>query len=58
VDLNADVQAHTHTPSHEPNEWMATCAPSVAVALLMARDEARRDSDSKHAARAEPARVA
>jgi (4-(4-[2-(gamma-L-glutamylamino)ethyl]phenoxymethyl)furan-2-yl)methanamine synthase len=54
VDLNADA----HSPSHEPNEWIATCAPSVAVALLMALDRTQRESDSKHAARAEPARAA
>jgi probable H4MPT-linked C1 transfer pathway protein len=58
ADPDADVRAQTHTPSHEPNEWIATCAPSVAVALLTAMGETRRDGDSKHAACAEPVRAA
>jgi (4-(4-[2-(gamma-L-glutamylamino)ethyl]phenoxymethyl)furan-2-yl)methanamine synthase len=58
ADADVDLNADAHTPSHEPNEWIATCAPSVAVALLMAMDETQRERDSKHAARAEPARAA
>jgi probable H4MPT-linked C1 transfer pathway protein len=62
VDADAEAQvelsADAHTPSHEPNEWIATCAPSVAVALLMAMDETQRESDSKHAVRDESARAA
>ncbi|CAB3753921.1 hydantoinase/oxoprolinase family protein [Paraburkholderia solisilvae] len=45
---------------NERDEWIATCAPSVAVALLMAADDARRPADSEpHAAQTgRPARAA
>ncbi|CAB3749140.1 hydantoinase/oxoprolinase family protein [Paraburkholderia humisilvae] len=49
--------ASAHADTHELNEWIATCAPSVAVALLMAADAAPGASETR-AAEAEPARVA
>jgi (4-(4-[2-(gamma-L-glutamylamino)ethyl]phenoxymethyl)furan-2-yl)methanamine synthase len=54
-DDEVELSAGAHTPSNEPNEWMATCAPSVAVALLMAMDATRRESHSEYPPRAEPA---
>ncbi|MFC0400125.1 hydantoinase/oxoprolinase family protein [Paraburkholderia rhizosphaerae] len=57
------AQAHTrantetNTDTLELNEWIATCAPSVAVAQLMAADTARGASETGAPA-VEPARAA
>jgi probable H4MPT-linked C1 transfer pathway protein len=48
--------AREQADARELNEWIATCAPSVAVALLMVADTAQRASESR-VARAEPARA-